>query len=160
MLLSPNSKSRLSQSKNYIMQSSENINNTMIWSPRRPKPVKTWGKFNLAILKVNLNPLWKNQNFTIGLRPLTSYYYLPVETYWHDHVQAPRPRTPSFMDSLASTSTPACVSLSSLVQQLNDHQVLERISFLIILSLCKGKLLIDLTRDLHKPQYEQLLKRG
>ena len=24
------------------------------------KPVKTWGEFNLAILKVNLNPLRKN----------------------------------------------------------------------------------------------------
>ena len=47
-----------------------------------------------------------------------------------------------------------------LWQQLNDHQVLERISFLIILSLCKGKLLTDFTRDLHKPQYEQPLKRG
>ena len=42
-----------------------------------------------------------------------------------------------------------------LWQQLNDHQVLEQISFLIILSLCKGKLLTDLTRDLHKQQYEQ-----
>ena len=26
------------------------------------KPVKTWGGFNLAILKVKPNPLWKNQN--------------------------------------------------------------------------------------------------
>ena len=42
-----------------------------------------------------------------------------------------------------------------LWQQLNDHQTLEEISFLIILSLCKGKLLTDLTRDLHKQQYEQ-----
>ena len=42
-----------------------------------------------------------------------------------------------------------------LSHQLNVHQVLERISFLIILSLCKGKLLIDLTRDLHKQQSEQ-----
>ena len=50
--------------------------------------------------------------------------------------------------------------LKFLWQQLNDHQVLERISFLIILSLCKGKLLTDLTRDLHKQEYEQPLKRG
>ena len=41
-----------------------------------------------------------------------------------------------------------------LWQQLNDHQVLERISFLIILSLCKATLLTDLTRDLHKQQFE------
>ena len=50
--------------------------------------------------------------------------------------------------------------LKFLCQQLNDHQVLEQISFLIILSLCKGKLLTDLTRDLHKQEYEQPLKRG
>ena len=47
-----------------------------------------------------------------------------------------------------------------LLQQLNDHQVLEEISSLIILSLCEGKLLTDLTRDSHKQQYEQSLKRG
>ena len=45
------------------------------------KSVKTWGGFNLAILKVNLNPLGKNRSFTIGLRPLTSYCYSLVETY-------------------------------------------------------------------------------
>ena len=42
-----------------------------------------------------------------------------------------------------------------LLQQLNDHQVLEEISSLIILSLCEGKLIKDLTRDSHKQQYEQ-----
>ena len=42
-----------------------------------------------------------------------------------------------------------------LLQQLNDHQVLEEISSLKILSLCVGKLLKDLTRDSHKQQYEQ-----
>ena len=47
-----------------------------------------------------------------------------------------------------------------LWQQLNNHQVLEEISSLIILSLCEGKLLTDLTRDSHKQQYEQSLKRG
>ena len=75
-------------------------------------------------------------------------------------MQVLKPQTPSFLDSPISTSTHTCVSLSSLVQQLNDHQALNEISFLIILSLCKGKLLTDLTRDLHKPQYEQPLKRG
>ena len=111
--------------------------------------VKTLWGFNLTILKVNLNPLWKNRSFTIGLRPLTSYCYPPVETYWHDHVQAPRPQTPSFLDSPASTSTPACVSLSSLVQQLNDHQVFD-----IVLNLGKPKYVwrqppLNLTKDSH-----------
>ena len=87
-------------------------------------PVKTWGGFNLTILKVNLNPLWKNQSFTIGLRPLTSYCYPPVETYWHNHVQALRLWTPLFLDSekhkhprlwlwdptqrLSNTNSPVC----------------------------------------------------
>ena len=123
------------------------------------KPVKTWGRFNLAILKVNLNPLWKNWSFTIELRPLTSYCYPPIETYWHDHMQALRPRTPSFLDSLASTSTPAWVSLSSYAATEWSSSSWTNL-FLITLSLCKGKLLTDLTRDLHKPQYEQHLKRG
>ena len=124
------------------------------------KSVKTWGGFNLAILKVNLSPLWKNRSCSTGLRPLTSYCYPPVETYWHDHVQALRPWTHSFLDSPANTSTPACVSLSFFMQQLNDHQVLEEISTLIILSLCEGKLHKDLTRDSHKQQYEQQVKCG
>ena len=54
-------------------------------------------------------------------------------------MQALKPRTPSFLDSPANTSTLACVSLSSLVQQLNDYQALNEISFLIILSMCEGK---------------------
>ena len=47
-----------------------------------------------------------------------------------------------------------------LWQQLNDHQVLEEISSLIILSLCEEKLLTNLTRDSHKQQYEQPAKCG
>ena len=47
------------------------------------KLVKTWGWFNLAILKVNLNPLsWKNRslyNKTYKPPRSTSYCYLPVE---------------------------------------------------------------------------------
>ena len=55
--------------------------------------------------------------------------------------------------------TRLCI-LKFLLQQLNDHQVLEEIFSLIILSLYEGKLLKDLTRDSHKQQYEQHLKRG
>ena len=75
-------------------------------------------------------------------------------------MQAPRPRTPSFLDSPANTITPACVSLSSLVQQLNDHQALNEICFMIILSMCEGNHLSDLTRDSHIQQIEPLEKRG
>ena len=47
-----------------------------------------------------------------------------------------------------------------LLQQMNDHQILEEISSLIILSLCEGKLVIDLIRDSHKQQYEQKHGQG
>ena len=47
------------------------------------KPVKTWGGFNLTILKVNLNPLsWKNRssyNKTYKPPHSTFYCYPPVE---------------------------------------------------------------------------------
>ena len=67
-------------------------------------------------------------------------------------MQAPNPRTSSFLDSPASTSTPACVSLSFNGSNRIDHQGVDNISSLKTLSLCKGKLLIDLTRDLHKTE--------
>ena len=42
--------------------------------------VKTWEGFNLAILKVNLNPLYERiEVCTIELRPLTFYCYPPVK---------------------------------------------------------------------------------
>ena len=37
----------------------------------------------------------------------------------------------------------------------NDYQGVENFFSLKTLSLCEGKLLKDLTRDSHKPQYEQ-----
>ena len=50
---------------------------------QKTKPVKTWGGFNLAILKVNLNPLSrKNRNSynkTYKSPRSTSYCYPPVE---------------------------------------------------------------------------------
>ena len=70
-------------------------------------------------------------------------------------MQAPNPRAPSFLDSPPITSTPACVSLSFNGSNWNDHQGVEIFFSSKTLSLCKGKLLKDLTRDSHKPQYEQ-----
>ena len=47
------------------------------------KLVKTWGGFNLTILKVNLNPLswknWSSYNKTYNPPRSTSYFYPPVE---------------------------------------------------------------------------------
>ena len=80
-------------------------------------------------------------------------------------MQAPNPRTPSFLDSPANTSTPACVSLGCVSlgcvslgfngSNWIDHQGAKNFFSLKTLSLCEGKLLKDLTRDSHKPQCEQ-----
>ena len=52
--------------------------------------------------------------------PMLDFLMLPTSrTYWHDHVQAPNPRTPSFLDSPPNTSTPACVFFKFQWQQLN-----------------------------------------
>ena len=74
-------------------------------------------------------------------------------------MQAPNPRTPSFLDSPPNTSTPTCVSLSFNGGNWNDHQGVETFFSLKTLNLCEGKLLKDLTRDSHKPQYEQQVLR-
>ena len=84
-----------------------------------------------------------------------NFLLLPTSrTYWHDHVQTPNPRTPSFLDSPPNTSTPACVSLGFNGSNWIDYQGVENFS-LKTLILCEGKLLKDLTRDSHKLQYEQ-----
>ena len=87
---------------------------------------------------------------------MLNFLLLPTSrTYWHDHVQTPNPRNPSFLDSPPNTSTLACVSLSFNGSNWIDHQGVENSFSLKTLSLCEGKLLKDLTRDSYKPQYEQ-----
>ena len=75
-------------------------------------------------------------------------------------MQAPNPRTPSFLDSPPNTSTAAYVSLSFNSSYWIDHQGVENLFSLKTLSLCEGKLLKDLTRDSYKPQYEQQIGRA
>ena len=70
-------------------------------------------------------------------------------------MRAPNPRTPSFLDSPPNTSTPAYISLNFNGSNWNDHQGVGNFFSLKTLSLCEGKFLKDLTRDLHKPQNEQ-----
>ena len=87
---------------------------------------------------------------------MLDFLLLPTSrTYWHDHVQTPNLRTPSFLDSPSDTSTPVCVSLGSNGSNWIDHQGVENFFSLKTLSLYEGKLLKDLTRDSHKLQYEQ-----
>ena len=70
-------------------------------------------EFNLAIFKVKLNPLWKIEVYTIATST-TNILLLP----WVENLLS-RPRDSFestdyfFLGFLASTSTPACVSLNS-----------------------------------------------
>ena len=87
---------------------------------------------------------------------MLDFLLLPTSrTYWHDHMQAPNSQTSSFLDSPPNTSIHACVSLGFNGSNWIDHQGEENFFSLKTLSLCEGKLLKDLTRDLYKPQYEQ-----
>ena len=70
-------------------------------------------------------------------------------------MQAPNPQTPSFLGSPPNTSAPTCVSLGFNGNNWIDHQGVENFFSLKTLSLCERKLLKDLTKDSHKPQYEQ-----
>ena len=105
------------------------------------KPVKTWGGFNLAILKVNLNPIsWKNRSsYNKTYKPPTlDFLLLPTSrTYWHDRVQASNPRTPSFLDSPPNTSTPAYVFFKLQLQQLEWSSRCRKFFSLKTLSLLK-----------------------
>ena len=70
-------------------------------------------------------------------------------------MQAPNPRTLSFLDSPPDTSNHAYVSLGFNGNNWIDHQGVENFFSLETLSLCEEKLLKNLTRDSHKLQYEQ-----
>ena len=123
------------------------------------KPVKTWGGFNLTILKVNLSPLsWKNRssyNKTYKPPRSTSYCYPPVEL---TDTTTCKLRIHGLLLSWILhqlQAHPLVFSLSFNGSNRVDHQGVEIFFSLKILSLCEGKLLKNLTRDSHKPQYEQ-----
>ena len=87
---------------------------------------------------------------------MLDFLLLPIsKTYWHDHVQVLNLQTLFFLDWPPDTSTHVCVSLGFNGSNSIDHQGVENFFSLKALSLCEGKLLKDLTRDSHKPQYEQ-----
>ena len=63
--------------------------------------------------------------------------------------------TDSFFLRFSNKYKHSCLCIFKLLlQQLNDHQALNEISFLITLSMCKGNHLFDLTRDSHTEQIE------
>ena len=121
-------------------------------------PVKTWGGFNLAILKVNLNPLsWKNRssyNKTYKPSRLTSYCYPPVELTDTTMYKLRIHRLLLSLIVHQIQAHPLMFSLNFNGSNWNDHRGVENFFSLKTLSLCEGKLLKNLTRDSHKPQYE------
>ena len=123
------------------------------------KPVKTWGRFNLAILKVNLNPLsWKNRssyNKTYKPPCSTSYYYPLVELTDTTTCKLRIHRLLLSWILHQIQAQPLVFSLSFNDSNWNDHQGVEKSSPWKSLSLCEENLLKDLTRDSHKPRYEQ-----
>ena len=123
------------------------------------KSVKTWGRFNLAILKVNLNPLsWKNwSSYSKTYKPphSTSYYYPLVEL---TDTTTCKLRIHGLLLSWKLhqiQAHPLVFFLSFNGSNWNDHQGVENFFSLKTLSLCEGKLLKNLTKDSHKPQSEQ-----
>ena len=122
------------------------------------KPVKTWGGFNLTILKVNLNPLsWKNRNsYNKTYKPLHSTFYCYPLVELTDTTTCKLQIYGLLLSWILHQiqATPACVSLSFNGSNWIDHQGVEIFFSLKALSFCEGKLLKDLTRDSHKPQYK------
>ena len=126
---------------------------------QKTKLVKTWRGFNLAIPKVESESTRKNQssyNKTYKPPHSTSYCYPPVELTNTTTCKLQIHGLLLSLDSPPNTSTPTCVALSFNGSNQIDHQGVENFLSLKTLSLCEGKLLKDLTRDSHKPQYEQL----
>ena len=121
---------------------------------------KTQERFNLVIFKVKSKSTRKNRSFTIATQS-TNILLLPTSRNLLTRPHASSETMNSFFLGFSGKykHTRLCI-FKLLQQQLNDHQALEEISFLIILSLYKGKYLSDLTRDSHKQQIEQPKKRG
>ena len=122
------------------------------------KPVKTWERFNLAILKVNLNSLsWKNRSsYNKTYKPHARLLIATHQQKLLTRLCASSESTDSFFLGFSTKyKHTACISLSFNGSNWNDHQGVENFFSLKTLSLCERKLVKDLTRDSHKPQYEQ-----
>ena len=64
--------------------------------------------------KYKVTKCWNTSKIWHGIKPIRWLVKFNLTattswTYWHNYVQVPNPRTPSFLDSPPDTSTPACV---------------------------------------------------
>ena len=122
------------------------------------KRVKTWRGFNLVILKVKSKSTRKNRssyNKTYKPPRSTSYCYPPVELTDTTTCKLRIHKLLLFWILHQIQAHPLVFSLNFNGSNWIDHQGVENFFSLKTLSLCEGNLLKDLTRDLHKLQYEQ-----
>ena len=119
------------------MQRCGKVNNTMIWWPRKIDEtkrfkVKTWGGFDLIILKVNRIHYKRIEVFTKDLT--LNLMLLPVVIYWHDHVQTLNPRALSLLRLIAVQAS-LFVTLRSHSKVSNHLHLLILMQQLVLLIL-------------------------
>ena len=119
------------------MQRCGKVNNTMIWWPRKINEtkrfkVKTWGGFDLIILKVNRIHYKRIEVFTKDLT--LNLMLLPVVIYWHDHVQTLNPRALSLLRLIAVQAS-LFVTLRSHSKVSNHLHLLILMQQLVLLIL-------------------------
>ena len=124
------------------------------------KPIKTQGGFNLVILKVKPESIMKESKLFNRIQT-TNILLLPTSRNLLTRPCAISETTNSFFLEFSSKykHTRLCI-FKLLVQQLNDHQALNEISFLIILSMCEGNHL-QISQEIHThSKIEQPQKGG
>ena len=119
------------------MQRCGKVNNTMIWWPRKIDEtkrfkVKTWGGFDLIILKVNRIHYKRIEVFTKDLT--LNLMLFPVVIYWHDHVQTLNPRALSLLRLIAVQAS-LFVTLRSHSKVSNHLHLLILMQQLVLLIL-------------------------
>ena len=119
------------------MQRCGKVNNTMIWWPRKINEtkrfkVKTWGGFDLIILKVNRIHYKRIEVFTKDLT--LNLMLFPVVIYWHDHVQTLNPRALSLLRLIAVQAS-LFVTLRSHSKVSNHLHLLILMQQLVLLIL-------------------------
>ena len=141
------------------MQSSGKRNNTMIWWPRKPHG-KNLEMIWLRYLQGKLESTMKESKF-YNRTQTTNILLLPTSRNLLTRPRASSKTTDSFFLGFSSKYKHTRLCFFKFFNAATEWSSSSWTNLLlIILNLCKEKLLTDLTRDLHKPQYKQPLKCG
>ena len=141
------------------MQSSGNINNTMLWWPRKPHGKnlgRIWPSYPQGKPESTMKEsMFYNRAYT------TNILLLPTSRNLLTRPRASSKTTDSFFLGFSSKYKHTRLCFFKFFSATTEWSSSSWTNLLlIILSSCKRKLLTDLTRDSHKPQYEQPLKPG